>query len=77
MTHTPAVALPERPSKLPFLEAISWFDSDPYALSPIDMLRRYESGWRYLDVLGTLSAEERSYLGALVLEHGSYLDVST
>ncbi len=68
--------MPPRPSKLPFLESISWFDADPYALEPIDMLRRYEDGWRYVDVLAPLSYEERQFVAALVRELGSFLDVS-
>jgi hypothetical protein len=56
-------ALPERPRKLPLLEAISWFDADPYALSPLEMLKRYESGWRHRGVLADASAEELAYVG--------------
>ncbi len=69
------MTLPIRPESLPFLEAISWFDADPYALTPPEMLSRYERGWRYLGVLGQPSAEERAYLRALALVFGSVLDV--
>lgn len=67
--------LPDRPARLPFLEAISWFDAEPYALAPLDMLRRYEAAQRHLGVLGEPSAEEREYMRALIAAFGSTLDV--
>jgi hypothetical protein len=51
----PDVVLPER---LPFLESLSWFDRGYRDLSPLDILRRYESGWRHLGVLADPSPEE-------------------
>jgi hypothetical protein len=68
-------ALPERPRKLPLLEAISWFDADPYALSPLEMLKRYESGWRHRGVLADASAEELAYVATLANVFGSHLRV--
>lgn len=68
-------ATPERPRKLPLLEAISWFDADPYALSPFEMLKRYESGWRHLGVLADPSAEELAYVTVLARTYGSHLRV--
>lgn len=69
------MTLPPRPSALPFLVAISWFDADPLALPPDQMLARYERGWRHLGVLGELGDDERRYLRALVAAYGSFLDV--
>ena len=66
---------PSVPEKLPFLESLSWFDTNPRALAPIDMLRRYESGWRHLGVLGEPSEEESRFIRALVDLYGSTLDV--
>lgn len=63
------------PEDLPFLESISWFDRDYRRLSPLDMLRRYESGWRYLDVLAQPSPEEWRFIRRLVERFGSTLDV--
>jgi hypothetical protein len=67
--------LPSRPTRLPFLEAISWFDAHPYELSPRDMLSRYERSWRHRGVLGEPSAEELAWIAALGRRFGSTLDV--
>jgi len=69
---TDEIAVPER---LPFLESISWFDSRYRDLAPIDMLRRYEAGWRYKGVLADPSPEEWAFIRGLVQRFGSYLDV--
>ncbi|HEX4964420.1 MAG TPA: hypothetical protein VF173_26620 [Thermoanaerobaculia bacterium] len=66
------IAIPER---LPFLESISWFDCKYRDLEPLDMLRRYEAGWRFNGVLADPSAEEWSFIRELVKRFGSYLDV--
>jgi hypothetical protein len=66
--------LPRRPTRLPLLESISWFDADPYALEPLDMLRRYEAGWRHAGVLGDATPEELAYVRALARAFGSVLD---
>jgi hypothetical protein len=42
------------PAELPFLAGISWFDPRYRDLEPLEMLRRYESGWRFLGVLAEL-----------------------
>lgn len=63
------------PEQLPFLESISWFDRNYRDLSPLDMLRRYESGWRYKGVLNDPSPEEWTFIRELVQRFGSYLDV--
>jgi hypothetical protein len=36
------------PERLPFLESLSWFDRNYRDLPLLDILRRYESGWRYV-----------------------------
>lgn len=66
------VAIPER---LPFLESLSWSDRSFRDLPLLDILRRYESGWRHLGVLADPSAEEWTFIRALAARFGSYLDV--
>jgi len=63
------------PERLPFLESLSWFDRNYRDLPLLDILRRYESGWRYLGVLADPSPEEWDFIRALVSRFGSYLDV--
>ena len=63
------------PNRLPFLESISWFDAKYRDLPPIDMLRRYEAGWRHRGVLGEPSAEEVRFIRSLASRFGSILDV--
>ncbi len=63
------------PGDLPFLASISWFDRDYRSLSPLDMLRRYESGWRHLHVLAEPSPEEWRFIRRLVADYGSTIDV--
>lgn len=70
--QAPEVALPI-PDELPFLESISWFDRLWRDLTPLDMLRRYESGWRWLGVTCDPSPEEWSFIQALVAHYGSHL----
>jgi hypothetical protein len=63
------------PERLPFLEAISWYDERPTDLTPKEMLERYESGWRYRGVLAEPSPEELALIRALVEQYGSFLRV--
>ncbi len=63
------------PAELPFLASISWFDADYRALDALEMLSRYEAGWRYLGVLGEPSPEEERFIKVLVDRFGSVLDV--
>jgi hypothetical protein len=71
---TAEIVIPER---LPFLESISWFDRDYRALSPLEMLQRYEAGWRWLGVLTDPSPEERTFIRELIQRYQSYLDVES
>jgi hypothetical protein len=64
------------PARLPFLESISWFDATPRALDPLDMLRRYEAGWRFRGVTADPTAEELAFIRALGARYGSFLDVA-
>jgi hypothetical protein len=66
---------PTVPERLPFLEALSWFDRDFRQLPPLDMLRRYESGWRHKGVVAEPSPEELEFIRALARRYGSTLDV--
>jgi hypothetical protein len=63
------------PDRLPFLDCLSWFDADRRKLSPLDMLKRYEAGWRHLGVLGEPTLEELAFIRALVERFGSTLRV--
>lgn len=63
------------PECLPFLESISWFDRTYRNLPPLDMLRRYEAGWRHKGVLADPSPEELDFIRELVRRYKSFLDV--
>jgi hypothetical protein len=63
------------PEHLPLLEALSWFDRECRRLSPVDMLRRYEAGWRDKGVVADASPEELAFIRALAHRYGSTLDV--
>jgi len=65
---------PNIPARLPFLEAISWYDRRPLDLSPKDLLTRYEASWRFRGVLCDLSNEERNWIRYLVEYYGSTID---
>ncbi len=71
----PAEADLRTPEELPFLASISWFDADYRRLEPLEMLSRYEAGWRYLGVLGEPSQEEKRFIRALIARFGSILRV--
>lgn len=61
--------------QLPFLESLSWSDRRYRDLPLLDILRRYEAGWRHLGVLADPSPEEWDFIRALVSRFGSHLDV--
>lgn len=63
------------PNELPFLESLSWFDCRWRELSAIEMLQRYERGWRHRGVMAELSAEEVTFVRALIHCFGSVIDV--
>lgn len=67
---------PTRPEWLPLLESLAWFDADPYALSPLEMLERYERAWQYTGVLDGPSAEELAYVRDLARRFGSALPLA-
>ena len=71
-TAAPEITVPEH---LPFLESLSWFDRNYRDLPLLDVLRRYESGWRYLGLLAEPTPEEWDFIRALVARFGSFLDV--
>ncbi|MFL6203591.1 MAG: hypothetical protein ACJ76J_30860 [Thermoanaerobaculia bacterium] len=77
MRPSPDPAAPDLliPEELPFLESLSWSDRGFRDLPPLDMLRRYESGWRHLGVLADPSPEEWDFIRALVARFGSFLHV--
>ncbi len=63
------------PAELPFLESLSWFDTSWRELSPLEILKRYESGWRHRGVTAELSTGEAMFVRTLILRFGSFLDV--
>lgn len=63
------------PEDLPFLKSLSWSDRNFRDLPPLDLLRRYESGWRHLGVLADPSPEEWDFIRALIERFGSFLHV--
>lgn len=63
------------PARLPLLEALSWFDREWRRLTPLDMLRRYEAGWRDKGVVADPSPEELELIRALARRYGSTIDV--
>ena len=71
----PPAALSAPPADLPFLASISWFDREYRDLSHLEMLRRYESGWRFLGVLAEPSDAEWRFITELVARFGSHLHV--
>jgi len=71
----PAKSSIELPDHLPFLEALSWFDADWRSLGPLDMLRRYEAGWRQRGVLADPTPAELDLIRELVRRFGSTIDV--
>lgn len=63
------------PQARPFLQSLAWSDDRWRELGPLDMLRRYEAGWRHLGVLADPSPEEMAFIRDLVRRFGSYLHV--
>ena len=63
------------PEELPFLESLSWSDKAFRQLSPLEMLRRYEAGWRHKGVVGEPSPGELDFIRTLIARFGSWLDV--
>lgn len=63
------------PDALPFLESLSWFDLGWRDLSPLEMLQRYEKGWRHCGVTADPSADELAFVRELIVRFGSVLDV--
>jgi hypothetical protein len=61
------------PQDLPFLESLSWNDRGWREMSPLEMLRRYEAGWRWRGVLVDPSEEELVFVRSLVEQYGSVL----
>jgi len=58
---------------LPFLRAISWFDLGYAQMPPEDMLRRYESGWRWRGVVAEPTSDEMSFIRELAARYGTVI----
>jgi len=61
------------PRELPFLESLSWNDRGWRELSALEMLQRYETGWRWRGVLADPTEEELAFLRSLARTCGSVL----
>ncbi len=61
------------PARLPFLSAICWQTKDIRKFSPIEMLERYERGWRYKGVIADLGDEEREFISRIAKTYGSWI----
>jgi hypothetical protein len=61
-----------QPSKLPFLEYLSWQIVDPYRLSEAEMLARYERGWRHQSQVD-IPGEELAWIEQLALNNKSWI----
>lgn len=61
------------PGRLPFLSAICWQTKDVRAFSPVEMLERYERGWRYRGVVADLDPEEREFVKRIATHFGSWI----
>ena len=61
------------PMDLPFLKALSWSDHGDLKLSPEDLLRRYEAGWRWRGVLAEPGAEELAFIRHLAARYGTVI----
>lgn len=59
------------PTRLPFLAEVCWQVKDIYQLTPLEMLRCYERGWRYRS--GPLDPEEQTFINQLAQQYGSWL----
>ncbi len=59
------------PTRLPFLAEVCWQVKDIYQLTPLEMLRCYERGWRYRS--GPLEPEEQTFIDQLAQQYGSWL----
>ena len=61
-----------QPSKLPFLEFLGWQIADVYRLTQLEMLDRYERGWRYRHITD-LPVSELAFIKQLAVERKSWL----
>jgi hypothetical protein len=61
-----------QPSKLPFLEYLSWQIVDPYRLSETEMLARYERGWRHQSQVD-IPSEELAWIERLAVDNKSWI----
>lgn len=61
------------PGKLPFLESICWQTQNVRHFSLLEMLNRYERGWRYRGVLADLEGEELEFVRDLAKKTDSWI----
>ncbi|OUL17648.1 hypothetical protein BV372_34790 [Nostoc sp. T09] len=70
MLIQPQIQIPE---KLPFLERLCWQREDRQNLTLLEMLRIYERGWHYREILGDLSQIEALFVKDLAQYYDSWL----
>jgi hypothetical protein len=61
-----------QPTKLPFLEYLSWQIVDPYRLTQAQMLASYERGWRHQGQVD-IPDEELAWIEQLAINNNSWL----
>ncbi len=61
------------PAGLPFLKSVCWQTEDIRHFTLLEMLNRYERGWKYRGVLADIEGEELDFLRDLVKEFDSWI----
>ena len=63
------------PDKLPFLESICWQTGNVYKFTPLEMLSRYERGWKYRNLFNNLKDDELEFIKKIAEFYDSWLKV--
>ena len=63
------------PDKLPFLESICWQTGNVYKFTPLEMLGRYERGWKYRNLFNNLKDDELEFIKKIAEFYDSWLKV--
>lgn len=63
------------PDNLPFLESICWQTANVYEFTPLEMLGRYERGWKYRNLFDNLGDDELKFIKKIAEFYDSWLQV--